>query len=114
MDDHLESKIDWNIGLVLGKTEAAWEKDSKELKIEQQKFGLRSACYFAKGLESLFNGMYFYSGSMILVTYSPGAFALMASISAGFLLSNLIAKIYEEYTFQNKLIITVLAVQEAP
>ena len=81
-----------------------WKSQSTTIKT--QNTALRAKCFFAKGLESLFNGLYFYSGAMIMTAFSPQTFLIMSAISLGFLFSSFITKLYEEYSYQKKLDLT--------
>ena len=90
--------------LQCGTTYNYWK--SQNISINTQSTMLRVECFFAKGLESLFNGMYFYSGAMIMTAFSPETFFIMSAISLGFLFSSFIAKLYEEYSYQKKLDLT--------
>lgn len=74
--------------------------------IKYQTNETRNLAYLAVSIGGLIDGLYLYVGVLGLAALSPSTFIIMAIISAIYTVTCIIVRLYEEYDFQQRLIIT--------
>jgi len=84
-------------------------KDEREVKIKDnikyQKIDERIHAYFANTLGGLIDGLYLYVGVLGLAAFTPPVFIVMASLCAVYTFLCVVTRLYEEYDYQQRLII---------
>ena len=73
--------------------------------IQGQSILLRSMAYSASAFGGVIDGLYLYVAFLSLSALSPPALIILSAFSAVYLISCIATRIYEEYDFQQKLII---------
>ena len=80
--------------------------DSYLNRIKYQSSKSRTFAFLAVSLGGFIDGLYLYAGVLSLAVLSPSTFIVMAVMCAIYTVACMISRIYEEYDFQLKLIIT--------
>lgn len=74
--------------------------------IQSQSDAARYLGFFSAAIGGLIDGLYLYVGVLTLTAFAPQLLAVMAALCVFYTLACIVTRVFEEYEFQQKLIIT--------